>query len=168
MPARLQRQPCRPAARPCLPPACRFGRATYDATGVNIQGPPECCSYTFNEQGQVTSFTGGYVVDNRVRWGGVVGGVGCGGGCGHDLCCRNWNFCSAAASVPCRGAQHHWRRLLLRRSPLQVGNTDGLGAAFGILAAVGIKVPKPGSLQWEVATTVNRVLTALDKISSRA
>ena len=27
----------------------KFGRATYDATGATIQGPPECCSYTFNE-----------------------------------------------------------------------------------------------------------------------
>ena len=27
----------------------KFGRATYEATGANIQGPPECCSYTFNE-----------------------------------------------------------------------------------------------------------------------
>ena len=25
-----------------------FGRATYAATGNTIQGPPECCSYTFN------------------------------------------------------------------------------------------------------------------------
>jgi hypothetical protein len=61
----------------------KFGRATYEATGRTIQGPPECCSYTFNEAGKVTSFTGGYVMDNRV------------------------------------------------------GNTDGLGAAFGILSAIG-------------------------------
>ena len=27
---------------------------------------PECCSYTFNEEGKVTSFTGGYVIDRRV------------------------------------------------------------------------------------------------------
>ncbi|KAL4853143.1 hypothetical protein ACK3TF_005837 [Chlorella vulgaris] len=87
----------------------KFGKATYEATGVNIQGPPECCSYTFNSAGQVTSFTGGYVMDNRV------------------------------------------------------GNTDGLGAAFGILSAVGVKVPKPNSLQWEVAVRVNGLVQWFDR-----
>ncbi|KAL4425831.1 hypothetical protein ABPG75_009847 [Micractinium tetrahymenae] len=70
----------------------KFGNDTYEATGKTIQGPPELCSYTFNKEGKVTSFTGGYVVDNRV------------------------------------------------------GNTKGLGAAFGILSAIGINIPTPGSL----------------------
>ncbi|KAI7839161.1 hypothetical protein COHA_007051 [Chlorella ohadii] len=97
----------------------KFGRATYEATGATIQGPPECCSYTFNEashtfwKGEVTSFTGGYVMDNRV------------------------------------------------------GNTDGLGAAFGILAACGVKIPKPNSLQWEIAIKVNQALTAFDRLFNK-
>jgi hypothetical protein len=91
----------------------KFGRATYDATGATIQGPPECCSYTFNEKGQVTSFTGGYVMDNRV------------------------------------------------------GNTDGLGAAFGILSACGVKIPKPNSLQWEIALKLNQALTAIDRLFNK-
>jgi hypothetical protein len=45
----------------------KFGRATYEATGRTIQGPPECCSYTFNE------VSGG---DS----GGLVPGLGGGGG----------------------------------------------------------------------------------------
>lgn len=44
----------------------KFGRAEYPATGRRIQGAPECCSYTFDEEGKVTVFTGGYVMDNRV------------------------------------------------------------------------------------------------------
>lgn len=87
----------------------KFGSATYNATGATIQGPPECCSYTFNKEGKVTSFTGGYVMDNRV------------------------------------------------------GNTDGYGAAFGILAACGVKIPKPNSLQWELAVAANNALQALSK-----
>ncbi|EFN53430.1 hypothetical protein CHLNCDRAFT_136655 [Chlorella variabilis] len=86
-----------------------FGRATYPATGATIQGPPECCSYTFNEEGKVTSFTGGYVMDNRV------------------------------------------------------GNTKGLGAAFGILAACGVRIPTPNSLEWEFAVRVNGLLQWADK-----
>lgn len=41
----------------------KFGRATYDATGATIQGPPECCSYTFNE----ASWGLNSKVDIRVR-----------------------------------------------------------------------------------------------------
>eukprot|EP00887_Chlorella_sp_A99_P004709 scaffold4.g4709.t1 len=33
----------------------------------------------------------------------------------------------------------------------RVGNTNGLGAAFGILAAIGVAVPRPGSLGWRLA-----------------
>lgn len=88
----------------------KFGRASYEATGRVIQGAPECCSYTFNEEGKVTSFTGGYVVDNRL------------------------------------------------------GNTGGYGAAFGILTAIGVTIPKPNSLQYEFAVFVNNVLTSLDKV----
>jgi hypothetical protein len=28
-----------------------------------VLGAPECLSYTFNKKGQVTSFTGGYIMD---------------------------------------------------------------------------------------------------------
>lgn len=52
---------------------------------------PECLSYTFDEDGKCTSFTGGYIMDRRV------------------------------------------------------GNTQGLGALFGIIAAIGGPVLKPGS-----------------------
>jgi hypothetical protein len=31
-----------------------------------VYGAPETLSYTFNEKGEVTSFTGGYVIDRRV------------------------------------------------------------------------------------------------------
>jgi hypothetical protein len=53
---------------------CRAGcRASYPATGRVIQGAPECASYTFNEEGKVTSFTGGYVMDNRLGNTGELG-----------------------------------------------------------------------------------------------
>ena len=41
--------------------------------GKVIQGAPECCSYTFNDELKVTSFTGGYVIARRV---GNTGGMG--------------------------------------------------------------------------------------------
>ncbi|KAL4445782.1 hypothetical protein ABPG77_008981 [Micractinium sp. CCAP 211/92] len=87
--------------------AFKFGSDVYEATGKTIQGPPELCSYTFNKEGKVTSFTGGYVVDNRV------------------------------------------------------GNTQGLGAAFGIL--IGVKIPTPGSLGWNIALAVNRLRQLFSK-----
>ena len=31
-----------------------------------VLGAPECLSYTFNAEGKVTSFTGGYIMDRRV------------------------------------------------------------------------------------------------------
>jgi hypothetical protein len=31
-----------------------------------VYGAPECQSYTFNAEGKVTSFTGGYIMDRRV------------------------------------------------------------------------------------------------------
>ena len=44
---------------------------------------------------------------------------------------------------------------------------DGLGAAFGILAACGVKIPKPNSLQWELAIRLNGALAALDRLLGR-
>jgi hypothetical protein len=41
----------------------------------------------------------------------------------------------------------------------RVGNTGGLGALFGILTAIGVPVPKPGTLQFQIAVAVNNVLT---------
>ena len=90
--------------------ALKFGRAEYAATGREIRGAPECCSYTFNADGKVESFTGGYVVDRRV------------------------------------------------------GNTGGLGALFGILTAIGVKVPKPGSLGFKIATAVQAVTGWIAKL----
>jgi hypothetical protein len=84
-----------------------FAGKTYPATGKAIQGAPECCSYTFNDNLLVTSFTGGYVMDRRV------------------------------------------------------GNTDGMGALFGILAAIGVKFPKPGSLGWIILGFLNRIRTKI-------
>lgn len=49
----------------------------------------------------------------------------------------------------------------------RVGNTDGLGAAFGILSACGVKIPKPNSLGWEVAIRLNGALAALDRLLGR-
>jgi hypothetical protein len=51
----------------------KFAGKTYKGTGKVIQGAPECCSYTFNSELKVTSFTGGYVMDRRV---GNTGGMG--------------------------------------------------------------------------------------------
>jgi len=76
-------------------------------------GAPECCSYTFNEDGKVLSFTGGVVMDRRV------------------------------------------------------GNTQGLGALFGILAAIGVKLPRPGTLAFTVAATINRIVTWLTGLFGR-
>lgn len=83
----------------------RFGSQKYEATGLPVRSPPECCSYVFNADGKVQTFTGGVVMDRRV------------------------------------------------------GNTQGLGALFGILAAIGVKVPKPGTLSFSIAMAVNRFLT---------
>lgn len=37
----------------------KFFKKTIKATNKKVLGAPECLSYTFNEQGKVTSFTGG-------------------------------------------------------------------------------------------------------------
>ena len=89
-------------------PAHLAGWLSFHAPGVPPAPftPAACCPLCCK---QVTSFTGGYVVDNRL------------------------------------------------------GNTGGYGAAFGILTAIGVTIPKPNSLQWDVAVAVNGVLTALDK-----
>jgi len=39
----------------------------------------------------------------------------------------------------------------------QVGNTNKMGALFGILSAIGAPVPQPGSLSFKVLQTVNNV-----------
>lgn len=51
----------------------RFDACSLVRQGKVIQGAPECCSYTFNDELKVTSFTGGYVMDRRV---GNTGGMG--------------------------------------------------------------------------------------------
>ncbi|GAX84257.1 hypothetical protein CEUSTIGMA_g11680.t1 [Chlamydomonas eustigma] len=71
--------------------ALKFGDMKFDPTNKLVFGAPECQSYTFNAEGKVTSFTGGYIMDRRV------------------------------------------------------GNTKGLGAVFGIIAAIGGPVLQPGS-----------------------
>eukprot|EP00746_Dinoflagellata_sp_MGD_P053924 gnl/MRDRNA2_/MRDRNA2_236487_c0_seq1.p1 gnl/MRDRNA2_/MRDRNA2_236487_c0~~gnl/MRDRNA2_/MRDRNA2_236487_c0_seq1.p1 ORF type:complete len:297 (+),score=50.72 gnl/MRDRNA2_/MRDRNA2_236487_c0_seq1:29-892(+) len=47
-----------------------FGK---DATGIKIEQPPQANSLMFNEEGKVTQFTTGYVMDRRV---GNTGGLG--------------------------------------------------------------------------------------------
>jgi hypothetical protein len=91
----------------------KFGNSSYPATNKRVMGAPECCSYTFNEDGKVLSFTGGVVMDRRV------------------------------------------------------GNTQGLGALFGILAAIGVKLPRPGTLAFTVAATINRIVTWLTGLFGR-
>uniref|UniRef100_A0A061R5F3 Uncharacterized protein n=1 Tax=Tetraselmis sp. GSL018 TaxID=582737 RepID=A0A061R5F3_9CHLO len=44
-------------------------------TGKKVNTPPQAQSITFNEQGQVTQFTGGYVVDRRMGNTGGLGGL---------------------------------------------------------------------------------------------
>ncbi|KAK9832690.1 hypothetical protein WJX81_000318 [Elliptochloris bilobata] len=78
----------------------KFLGRTIKPTGKVVLGAPECLSYTFDAEGKVTSFTGGYIMDRRV------------------------------------------------------GNTQKLGALFGILAAIGHPLPSPGSLKYLVATTL--------------
>ena len=41
------------------------------------------------------------------------------------------------------------------------GNTNNLGAIFGVLSAIGVPVPKPGTLGFSIAQAVNRARTAL-------
>lgn len=145
-----------------------------------VQGPPECCSYTFNEQGLVTSFTGGYVMDNRVgntgvwlyvcaagEWEteGCVGSVGSPGGLLHG--CMGSSVGRAATGVS--GRVQCFPACCINAAPHSLPScacpaaADGLGVAFGILSACGVKIPKVNSLQWEVAVNLNKVLTALDK-----
>lgn len=88
----------------------KFAGKSYEATGRNIYGAPECLSYVFNADGKVASFTGGYVMDRRV------------------------------------------------------GNTDGMGALFGILAAIGVNFPKPGTLGFTIFATINRFVTWMKKL----
>merc|ERR1712032_1159867 len=44
-------------------------------TGIKFMSPPQVMSMTFNEQGQVTKLTGGYVVDKEIGNTGGLGGV---------------------------------------------------------------------------------------------
>jgi len=81
-----------------------FGSKRIEATHRVVRGAPECCSMTFNSDGKVTSFTGGYVMDRRV------------------------------------------------------GNTGGLGALFGVMTALGIKVPMPGTIGFSIAMWLNTIL----------
>ena len=46
----------------------------------------------------------------------------------------------------------------------RVGNTGGLGALFGILTAIGVPVPKPGSIQFQIAVAVNNFVTWIKSI----
>jgi hypothetical protein len=48
----------------------------------------------------------------------------------------------------------------------RVGNTKGLGALFGILAAIGINIPAQGSLAWTLAVSLNRFFTWWDSLVS--
>ena len=41
------------------------------------------------------------------------------------------------------------------------GNTNNLGAIFGVLSAIGVPVPKPGTLGFTIAQAVNRAREAL-------
>ena len=41
------------------------------------------------------------------------------------------------------------------------GNTNNLGAIFGVLSAIGVPVPQPGTIGFTIAQTVNRVQTAI-------
>lgn len=59
-----------------------FGKVAYPATGKQVFSPPECCSYVFNEEGKVVSFTGGVVMDRRV---GNTGGWGAAFGLLHAI-----------------------------------------------------------------------------------
>ena len=43
----------------------------------------------------------------------------------------------------------------------RVGNTKNLGAIFGVLAALGVPVPVPGSLGFKVAQALNGLRTKL-------
>ena len=42
----------------------KFFKKSFKATNKKVLGAPECLSYTFNEQGKVTSFTGGTATDH--------------------------------------------------------------------------------------------------------
>lgn len=44
------------------------------------------------------------------------------------------------------------------------GNTQGMGALFGILAAIGVNFPKPGTLGFAVFATINRFVTWMKKL----
>jgi len=48
-----------------------FGKAT----GIYVECPPQSVSLTFNEDGKVTKYTGGYVMDKTVGNSGGLGGI---------------------------------------------------------------------------------------------
>ena len=49
----------------------------------------------------------------------------------------------------------------------RVGNTNGLGALFGILSAIGVPVPKPGSFGFAVAVLINNIVTWFSKLFAK-
>ncbi|KAG2482571.1 hypothetical protein HYH03_018496 [Edaphochlamys debaryana] len=72
-------------------------------TGKVIEEPPQTCSLTFNERGQVSAFTMGYVMDRTV------------------------------------------------------GNTAGLGGAFGLMWALGAPLPAPEGHPWSPSLALRAV-----------
>ena len=118
--------------------ALKFGRAEYAATGREIRGAPECCSYTFNADGKVESFTGE-----------------CSSFLDRSIEAESSETTNEPTNQPTNQptTAHAGGYVVDRR----VGNTGGLGALFGILTAIGVKVPKPGSLGFKIATAVQAV-----------
>eukprot|EP00884_Botryococcus_braunii_P020135 jgi/Botrbrau1/6805/Bobra.0153s0008.1 len=90
----------------------KFGIRVFKATNKVVLSAPECLSYVFNEEGKVTSFTGGYIMDRRV------------------------------------------------------GNTNNLGAMFGILSAIGVYIPPPGSIIFTSMVLFMKLLNFLMKFFS--
>jgi len=45
------------------------------ATGKKVESPPQASSMTFNELGECTELTGGYVMDKNIGNTGGLGGV---------------------------------------------------------------------------------------------
>ena len=72
--------------------------------------------------------------------------------------CNSYTFNAAGEATSFTGGYVIDRR---------VGNTKGLGAVFGILAAIGAPVPRPGSLGWVVASALNRARLFVSAVVGR-
>lgn len=141
---------------------------------VCLQGAPECLSFVFNKDGKCTSYTGGA---RRIR---------------RTSCCMPpyfwpWNKRDGTYAIPRQHDRQHLpqhRHVRPSIGPIRkdltpifapgyimdrrVGNTQKMGALFGILAAIGAPVPQPGSFRFMLPSAVNGLRQRLAALFGRS